>query len=108
MREDTALAVEDFPSTELDFKATPDLMTFGELGRHILDAGHALTGILLSGDDNLSTPDFREKIGKFRPQLPEKLESQELASELRKSFETRASELAEKSNEFLLRNHHTL
>lgn len=100
MREDTALAVEEFPPTEFDFKATPDLMTFGELGRHILDAGHALTGILLSGDDDLSTPDFREKIGKYRPQLPEKLEAAELASELRKSVETRASELAAKSDVF--------
>ena len=100
VREDTALAVEDFPSTEFDFKATPDLMTFGELGRHILDAGHALTGILLSGENDLSTPDFREKIGKHRLQLPEKLESPELASELRKSMETRASELASKSDEF--------
>jgi uncharacterized damage-inducible protein DinB len=100
VREDTALAVEDFPPAELDFKATPDLMTFGELGRHILDAGHALTGILLAGDDNLATPDFREKIAKYRLQLPEKLEPAELASELRKSLETRAAELAAMSDEF--------
>ena len=44
VRQDTAQAVEDFPATELDFKATPDLMTFGELARHVLDAGHALSG----------------------------------------------------------------
>ena len=42
VRQDTAQAVEDFPAAELDFKATADLMSFGELGRHILDAGHAL------------------------------------------------------------------
>jgi len=29
VRQDTAQAVEDFPAAELDFKATPDLMTFG-------------------------------------------------------------------------------
>jgi uncharacterized damage-inducible protein DinB len=100
VREDTALAVEDFPPAELDFKATPDLMTFGELARHILDAGHALTGILLDGVDNLATPEFREMIGKYRPQLPEKLESAALAAELRKSIETRASELAAKGDDF--------
>jgi uncharacterized damage-inducible protein DinB len=100
VREDTAQAVEDFPPAELDFKATPDMMTFGELGRHILDAGHALTGILLAGVDNLATPEFREMIGKYRPQLPEKLEPAALASELRKSIETRASELAAKGDDF--------
>ena len=73
VRQDTAQAVEDFPAAELDFKATPDLMSFGELGRHILDAGHALTGMLLDGIDDLTTPQFREMIGKYKPQLPERL-----------------------------------
>jgi uncharacterized damage-inducible protein DinB len=100
VRQDTAQAVEDFPATELDFKATPDLMSFGELGRHILDAGHALTGIMLDGVDNLQTPQFREMIGRYKPQLPEHLDAATLASELRKSVETRAAELASKGEEF--------
>jgi len=99
-RLDTAQAVEDFPAAELDFKATPDLMTFGELARHILDAGHALTGILLDGVDNLATPQFREMIGRYRPQLPERLDAPTLASELRKSIETRSAELAAKCDDF--------
>jgi len=100
VREDTAQAVEDFPASELDFKATPDLMSFGELGRHILDAGHALTGMLLNGVDNLATPQFREMIGKYKPQLPERLDASTLASELRKTMETRAAELAAKGEDF--------
>ena len=100
VREDTAQAVEDFPAAELDFKATPDLMSFGELGRHILDAGHALTGMLLNGVDNLATPQFREMIGKYKPQLPERLDASTLASELRKTMETRAAELAAKGEDF--------
>src|SRR5689334_1807415 len=100
VREDTAQAVEDFPASDVDFKATPDLMTFGELGRHILDAGHALSGMLLDGIDNLQTPQFREMIDKYRPQLPERLDSATLASELRKSMETRAAELRAKSDDF--------
>ena len=99
MRQDTAQAVEDFPAAELDFKA-PDLMSFGELGRHILDAGHALTGMLLDGVDDLTTPQFREMIGKYKPQLPERLDGATLASELRKSVETRAAELAAKGEDF--------
>jgi uncharacterized damage-inducible protein DinB len=99
-RLDTAQAVEDFPPAELDFKATPDLMTFGELARHILDAGHALSGMLLDGVDNLATPQFREMIGRYRPQLPERLDAPTLASELRKSIETRSAELAAKGDDF--------
>jgi uncharacterized damage-inducible protein DinB len=100
VRQDTAQAVEDFPAAELDFKATPDLMSFGELGRHILDAGHALTGMLLDGLDNLATSKFREMIVKYRPQLPEHLDAGALASELRKSVETRTAELAAKGEDF--------
>jgi uncharacterized damage-inducible protein DinB len=100
VRSDTAQAVEDFPAAELDFKATPDMMSFGELARHILDAGHALTGMLLDGVDNLATPQFREMMGKYKPQLPERLDAAALASELRKSLETRRAELASRDADF--------
>jgi uncharacterized damage-inducible protein DinB len=100
VRQDTAQAVEDFPATELDFKATPELMTFGELARHVLDAGHALSGMLIDGVDNLATPQFREMVGRYRPQLPEKLDAATLASELRKSIETQTAALAAKGEDF--------
>jgi uncharacterized damage-inducible protein DinB len=100
VREDAAQAVLDFPASEFDFKATPELMSFGELGRHILDAGHGLTGLLLAGVDNFATPQFREMLGKHKPQLPEKLDPATLASELRKSVETRTRELAAKDADF--------
>src|SRR5438552_17287010 len=94
IRQDTAQAVEDYPAADFDFKSTPDLVSFGELGRHVLDAGHALAGMLLDGVDNLATPQFREMIGKYKPQLPEKIDPATLAAELRKSVETRTAELA--------------
>lgn len=100
IRQDTAQAVEDFPAGELGFKATPDLMTFGELARHVLDAGHAISGMLIDGVDNLATPQFREMIGKYRPQLPEQLDAATLASELRKSIETQTAILSGKGEEF--------
>jgi uncharacterized damage-inducible protein DinB len=100
VRQDTAQAVEDFPAADLDFKATPDLMTFGELARHILEAGHALTGLLLDGVDDLATPQFREMLAMRRTQLPERLDAATLASELRKSLETRSAELAAKGDDF--------
>jgi uncharacterized damage-inducible protein DinB len=89
VRQDTAQAVEDFPATELGFKATPDLMSFGELARHVLD-----------GVDNLATPQFREMIGKYKPKLPAELDAPALASELRKSIETQTAELAAKGDDF--------
>ena len=100
VRQDTAQAVEDFPAAELDFKATPDMMTFGELARHVLDAGHALSGMLIDGVDNLATPQFREMVGKYRPQLPEQLDAATLASELRKSIETQTAILSAKGEDF--------
>src|SRR5260370_7588407 len=100
VRQQPAQAVEDFPAAELDFKATPDLMSFGELARHILDAGHALTGMLLDGVDNLATPQFREMIGKYKPHLPERLDPPTLPPELRKSTETRPAERVPKNSNF--------
>ena len=100
VRQDTAQAVEDFPAAELDFKATPDLMTFGELARHVLDAGHALSGMLIDGVDNLATPEFREMVGRYKPQLPERLDAATLASELRKSVETQTAALSAKGEDF--------
>ena len=100
VRQDTAQAVEDFPSTELDFKATPDMMTFGQLARHVLEAGHALTGMLLDGVDNLETPQFREMIAKYGLQLPENLDAATLAAELRKSVETQTAALSGKGEDF--------
>jgi uncharacterized damage-inducible protein DinB len=100
VRQDTAQAVEDFPAAELDFKATPDLMTFGELARHVLDAGHALSGMLIDGVDNLATPQFREMVAQYRPQLPERLDAATLASELRKSVESQTAILSAKGEDF--------
>src|SRR5260370_10939517 len=99
VRQDTAQAVEDFPAAEMDFKATPDLMTFGELARHVLDAGHALTGMLLDGVDNLATPQFREMIGKYRPQLPEQLDAASLDAELRRAVRTQTAKLSAKGQD---------
>ena len=34
---------------EFDFRLAPDVMTFRDAARHILDAGDGLTGMLLAG-----------------------------------------------------------
>jgi uncharacterized damage-inducible protein DinB len=100
VREDTAQAVEDFAPYKLDFKPCADLMTFGATARHILDAGYGLTGLLLAGDEDLSTPQFRENIGKLVAELPKIEDAAALAAELRSAMELRAPQLAAKPAEF--------
>jgi len=100
VREDTAQAVEDFATYKLDFKPCADLMTFGATARHILDAGYGLSGLLLAGEEDLSTPQFRENIGKLVAELPKTEDAAALAKELRSAMERRAPELAAKPAEF--------
>jgi uncharacterized damage-inducible protein DinB len=98
VRGDTIHAVEDFPADELDFRPTPEVMTFGELARHILDAGDGLTGLLLSGDDNLATPDFREKLMKHARNAGSGAAG--LATALRESIDQRTAQLAAQPADF--------
>lgn len=100
VRSDTAQAVEDFPLGEFAFKPTPDVAAFGEIARHILDAGHALTGMLLDGVENMKTPQFREMITQYRSTLPENADGTALAAELRREIETRTAELAARDAAF--------
>jgi uncharacterized damage-inducible protein DinB len=100
IREDTAQAVEDFSAHDLNYKPTPDVMSFGEIARHILEASYALTGLLLDGSDNLATPHFREMMGKHVAQLPKTEGAGALARELRSQMDKRAAELAVRPAEF--------
>jgi uncharacterized damage-inducible protein DinB len=100
VREDTAQAVEDFPAAELDFKPTGDVMTFREIARHILEASHAISGLLLDGVDNLATPQFREMLQKYLGELPATQDAASLAATLRQSLEMRTAQLASQNAEF--------
>ena len=100
IREDTAQAVEDFAQKQLDYKPSSDLMSFGELARHILEAGHALSGMLLDGVDNMATPQFREKIKTYVAQLPKTDTAAQLAHELRAQLDARLAQLAAQPADF--------
>jgi uncharacterized damage-inducible protein DinB len=94
IREDTAQAMEDFSAHDLDYQPSAALMGFGDMARHILQASHALTGMLLDGVDYLATPQFRELINKYVAQLPAGEGTGALARELRNLMNTRAAQLA--------------
>jgi uncharacterized damage-inducible protein DinB len=87
-------AVEDFPAEEFDFRPVPEVSTFGETARHILNAGHALTGLMLAGDVNFATPDFRERMSRQTVPLPAGAGQVELAAALRESIAERTQALA--------------
>src|SRR5262245_20501450 len=71
VRQATAQTVEEFPADDFGFKPVAELDSFGQIARHILDAGHALTGMLLDGIDDLNGPHFRELIPKYKSKLRE-------------------------------------
>jgi hypothetical protein len=70
VRQDAAQAVEEFPAVAFDFKPAAEMMTFGEIAAHILNSGHALTGMLLEGEDNITRPDFRARMAQHYPAAP--------------------------------------
>ena len=100
VRRDTIAAVEEFPQAEFDFRATPDLMTFRELARHILVAGHALTGMLLAGEKDFTGPQFREKLKPHVPDVADNADAGALVEGLRRSIEQRTAELAGQTPEY--------
>ena len=108
IRQDTAAAVEDFPAGELDFRATPEVATFGEIARHILEASQGLTGLLLAGEENFATPDFRERLKPYMANLPADATAADLAAALRQSLDQRLAELAAKPADFFARIDHAL
>ena len=100
VREDSAQAVEDFSAHELDFRPSADQMTFGEIARHILEAGHILSGVLLDGVQSMATPEFRDMRRMYVAQLPKTDGAGALARELRSQIESRTAELSARSTEF--------
>jgi len=62
IRRDTAQAWLDMPATDAEFRPTPELMKYRDLAAHILNASHAITMMLLSGDTNFAAPGFRESM----------------------------------------------
>jgi uncharacterized damage-inducible protein DinB len=100
IRGDAIQALEEFPAADLDFRPTPELMSVRDLARHMLDAGNALTGMLLDGVENMATPDFREKVKQYASGLPEDCTAGQLADALRSSIDDRVAKLAAGSPDF--------
>jgi uncharacterized damage-inducible protein DinB len=101
VREDTIAAVLDFPANEFDFRATPEMQSFGEIAHHILRSSEGLTGMLLAGETDFTVPDFRERLARHVKALPPDAGAPELAAALRDSLNSRLAELAAKPADFM-------
>jgi uncharacterized damage-inducible protein DinB len=100
VRQDTAQAVRDCPAGEFDFRPAPELMSFREIARHILNAGLGLTGLILDGEVSLASPGFREKMKPHFSVLAEDASASDLAAELISAMDRRIVELSRRSPEF--------
>lgn len=100
VRRDAAQAVEDMPAGRIDFRPQADLMTFREIAEHIVYAGRGLTGLLLDGELELNTPDFREKLKRYYRTLPESADAGAIAAEMRSAVEEDCARLAQQPAEF--------
>jgi uncharacterized damage-inducible protein DinB len=101
VREDTIRAVEEFPADAFDFRATPEMQTFGEIARHILQSSEGMTGMLLAGEKDFTVPDFRQRLVRHVHELAPGATVAELAGALRESLNGRLAELAAQPAEFL-------
>lgn len=93
VREDTVQAVLDLPGGDLSFRPAPELMSFGEIARHILDAGHGLTGMLLEGVEDFMAGNFRERVRQLAPPLPAGAAAGEVVEQLHRSMDQRIAQL---------------
>jgi uncharacterized damage-inducible protein DinB len=100
IRKDVAGAVREFPAEAFDEKPIEGVDSFRTIARHILNAGHAFPGILMSGIESLQTPDFREKMKPHMHTLPEGATQEELASALEQALESRCAELTAQPEEW--------
>lgn len=100
IRRDTIAAVEEFPAAEFDFRPAPDVDSFGQIARHILNVGDGLTALLLEGEDNFASPERRARMKQYFRDLPPEAGAPELAAALRDSIEERTAALAAQPPEF--------
>ncbi len=100
VRADAVAAVREWPAGEMDYRAVPELMTYGEIARHILDAGHGLTGILLAGETDFQAADFRAKLAGYSSGLKGDATPGELAEAMDRMAAERIEALRTQSAEW--------
>ena len=99
VREDAALAVEEFPPDDLDYRPAADVDSFRQIARHILYAGAGLTGMMLAREQ-VTGDEFRARMRAHFPPLADDAGPTEIAAALRQSVAERCEQLAAQPPEF--------
>lgn len=94
VRRDAAQAVREWPESEREFRAAPAMMSFGALAWHVAEAGHVMTGILLSGETDYQREGFRESNQRHLPALDKNISLAALADAMESLAAERSAELA--------------
>jgi len=92
-RAESVVAVREFPPEAFDEEIVPGFMTTRKIHQHILDIGHALTGLLLAGHEHFNTPEMRPRFVQYLTGIGEDVAPAELADALEQKLEQRISEL---------------
>ncbi len=100
VRKDSVQALLDMPAGSLDFQPVPELMPFQDIAVHILNAGHALAGLLLDGVDDMTTPDFRPRMAGYFLQSAAGLPREELADLMLRSLDEDCARIEAQPAEF--------
>lgn len=100
IRQDTAAAVEEFPAADFDFRPVPEVQSFREIARHILDASDGLIGVLADGEKDFSNPEFRPRMKAHMRDLPADASGASLGTALRQSMDAITAKLEAQPAEF--------
>jgi uncharacterized damage-inducible protein DinB len=100
IRQDTASAVEEFPVADFDFRPVPEVQSFREIARHILDAADGFMGLVVAGETDLSNPETRPRMKAHMRNLPADAAGDSLAAALRQSMEEIVAKLEAQPAEF--------
>jgi len=99
IREDVAIAVEEFPADDLDYRPTPDVDGFRQIARHIYNVGAGISGMMLARDPSVGQ-EFRDRMKAHFTPLADDVSAADLAAALRRSIEERCRQFAAQPPEF--------
>jgi uncharacterized damage-inducible protein DinB len=94
-RSESVTACREFPAEAFDEELVPGFMSFRKINQHILEAGYALTGMLLEGDEHFNVPEMRQRFTKYLPVIGADATPGELASALDAKLEERIAQVRE-------------
>jgi uncharacterized damage-inducible protein DinB len=92
-RSESVTACREFPPAAFDEEMVPGFLTFRKINQHILEAGYALTGMLLDGQEHFNVPEMRQKFMEYLPVVAPDATPEELASALAGKMEERIAQI---------------